>query len=275
MQHEQNKTCNNNFFFLHHMNKFITTALLAVGLTGSAFATTPSDLILGFRDTSNPANNLEIDLGQASALAGGSGTVTLTNLLSLGSSSINTVYGSGWNTSSTLLWGVAGTSGTTTTTRTLWASSVANSSLLDGVATTTAYNGGSVTGQATPASKIATVYAGLTAVTSGNVAVLDATGGQSWSVNETPTLAFGKFAIASFENNTAITGNYVASDIYQIAPVSGQAGSYIGTVAIWANGDVTFSTIPLAPVPEPSTYAAILGAAVLGFVIYHRRMVQA
>ncbi len=49
-------------------------------------------------------------------------------------------------------------------------------------------------------------------------------------------------------------------------------GNFLGTFAIFGNGNVTFTAAgALASIPEPTTYAAILGMAVLGFVMLRRK----
>jgi hypothetical protein len=53
---------------------------------------------------------------------------------------------------------------------------------------------------------------------------------------------------------------------------STHAGTYLGTIEITSNGNVDFIT-PVA-IPEPSVYAAILGAATLAFVAIRRRKQQ-
>lgn len=254
------------------MKKLLIAALLTAGLSGSAFAAVSSDLILGFRDTSNPASNLEIDLGQVSVFAAqASGTtVTYTNLLGLGSSSINQVYGAGWNTSDTLLWGVAGSTGNTTSTRTLYATSVATGSLLDGTADSSAWIAKSAVSQSTAAAKISTLYSGLPST----VGVLATSATNSWSGTEgTTPAAFSTWSKVQFENTTDVGSGYLASDLYELAPANANnPGNFLGTFAIFGNGNVTFTAAgALASIPEPTTYAAILGMAVLGFVMLRRK----
>jgi hypothetical protein len=270
------------------MKKIIISALLAMGFSGLAYAQANSaDIILGFKATggTGSATNLEIDLGSVSLLEAVSGTVTLTNLLSDGANSINSVYGSSWASRSDVLWGTVGAVETGQTgpdgevSHTLFASSQANSSLLDGNATGTPWNRDGSTASSSTTSKIASLYNNYGVSTQGGVTignsftVSNGTSG-SWSAQEgTTNTAFGNgfTPVTQFENSADITGSYVASDLYSLSPssVAGTPGTFIGTLAIFSNGNVTFSTIP-----EPSVYAAILGVASLGFVAIRRRKQQ-
>lgn len=265
------------------MKKFIVAALLAVGVSGSAFAAGSNDLILGFRATGGvgSSQNLQVDLGSFSMYKGQAAgtTVTITNLLTgsaFGSNTISAIYGSSWNTRADVLWGVAGTviNGQTgpggEVGRSLYAAAIATGSLLDGTATSIGYNRASALTQGTPSAKIGGLYGafGVNTVIAPQTSDLN-----SWSIqygNTPAPFGYGTFPQVKFDNNTAISGSYVASDLYEMLPGTG-AGTYLGTVGIFSNGDVTFTAAGTAAVPEPSTYAAIIGAAVLGFVALRRR----
>ena len=80
-------------------------------------------------------------------------------------------------------------------------------------------------------------------------------------------LAFGTFDDTQFlavGANLASGANYSALDLYQVVAGSSQI---LGTFALYQNGNLTFT----AAIPEPSTYAAILGVATLGFAALRRR----
>lgn len=262
------------------MKKFIVAALLAVGISGATFAADSNDLILGFRATGGvgSAQNLEVNLGSFSLYknqAPGGSTVTITNLLTgsaFGANTISAIYGSSWNTRSDVLWGVAGTiiNGQTgpggEVGRSLYAAAIATGSLLDGQASSIGYNRASAITQGGPSAKIAGLYSKFGSDT---VIAPQASDLNSWSIQYGNTPApfnYGTLAQVKFDNNTAISGSYIASDLYELLPGSGP-GTFLGTIAIFANGDVTFT----GAVPEPSTYAALMGAAVLGFVALRRR----
>lgn len=264
------------------MKKFILSAVLATSFAGAAFAAVPlSDLVLGFRDDgsaggTNQSTNLQIDLGAVTTFKSqAAGTTTVvTNLLSLGGNSVNTLFtGTNWDSNTGLKWGIAGSS-SSASTRILWGTQIANSSLLNGSATTTAGLVGSSTQQSSPASKINTLYTNQSSA----VYTVATNGLGAWSAQEAGTAAFGFAGFAdlpTFENNTAVSGGYHASDLYEFVPSSlnpKPSAVYLGTFAIQSNGDVTFTAAGSAAVPEPSTYAVIAGAAVLGFVMIRRRV---
>ena len=273
-----------------NMKKFILTALLTTGLASTAFAQLSSgDIVLGFRDTGNAgAGNLAIKLGLGSALVsnatGNGGTYLVTNLLdsgTYGSSTISGIFGAGWATSSTLKWAAAGSvlgtddSNPEGARNTLFATKSANSSSLDGTAVTAGWNTGTSTVQNAATALISPVYSNFG---SGNFRTSTTTATGAWSKQEVPvsgTNYFGYFASGPtvLENSTNITGTYVSSDLWKMSPTNnGGDGSktFLGTLAIYGNGDVKFSSAFTA-IPEPSTYAAILGVVALGVAAYRRQ----
>ncbi|HTH46807.1 MAG TPA: hypothetical protein VMB21_04800, partial [Candidatus Limnocylindria bacterium] len=58
--------------------------------------------------------------------------------------------------------------------------------------------------------------------------------------------------------------DYVRSDFYEIVPGSG-ASTYLGFFQFNGDGSSTFT-----PVPEPQEYAALAGAALIGFALWRR-----
>jgi hypothetical protein len=89
-----------------------------------------------------------------------------------------------------------------------------------------------------------------------------------------PAVSFKRWTPGLFENNTSAlnlsnASSYVASDLWLIAPgTAGAPSTFLGTLALFGNGNVEFFA---AAIPEPSTYAMILGVAALGFVMIRRR----
>jgi len=84
---------------------------------------------------------------------------------------------------------------------------------------------------------------------------------------------------ASLVNNTFkgiggtdANGHFAASDLYAVdaGVPSSTPGEFLGTLAVYDSGLVTFTVIP-----EPSTYAMILGALTIGFVALRRRFSKA
>jgi len=265
------------------MKKILLSTLLAVGLTGVAHAQVSGDLILGFTTS---GTSLQFDLGQVSSLpAGGVNLITNLNSSAYGANEISTIFGSSWNTSGAgVSWGLAASTSTE-----IWGGSVANSSALNGTSSTTAYTDPSVHGVGIPAGDIATIYnqwgtsgtttAGTPTATHVSLSTGSANAG-AWLNAEGGAGRgndFGFFALNSFDNATDTTINnnqgFVAEDLYALPDLgSTHAGTYLGTIEITSNGNVDFIT-PVA-IPEPSVYAAILGAATLAFVAIRRRKQQ-
>ena len=259
----------------------VLAAFSAASFTAYAgVATGTNQLIFGISDG---VTDVLVNLGSINsyAPAGGlaAGTYTIGNYGSL----FTTAFGT---TSTGLSWGVIGDAGAAGSAvngdpvKTAWASSawdVSTAGVL-GVQHSTAYdrssNGGasitnsslsSVT-QAMTGATASQTNAGLKAVTltsnvwDNNIAFnLDS----SLFVNSATSLALGK--------------NYSASDLFTIVP-NGTAGSdagaadskFDGTFSLDATtGILSFTTF--AAIPEPSTYAMILGIATLGFAAIRRR----
>jgi len=94
-------------------------------------------------------------------------------------------------------------------------------------------------------------------------------GGYTDNITTGGTLNFGPFFgyfNANIENTTLGTSNRL--DLYKLAPGSG-TGTLLGFFTLGNDSSLTF-TVPAA-IPEPSTYAAILGVATLGFAAIRRR----
>ena len=249
-----------------------------------------SDLVLGFRQGAG-STSLEINLGNitqftGNTAAGISGTLSLGNLDAL----LTSTYGASWASDSTLNWGVAGTAGTLSAAtngqaaRTLWVSDVWTTAAgtlgtQNSVAYGTAF-GTSVAG--TAASKISNVYNGLSGATAAQTlsgsAVALPSGGNAWLTQE--TTGASAFTVAGLTNtkfNNQVTRlatgtSYSASDLFSITPINAATSSstFFGTFALATDGSLSF-TGSVSAIPEPSTYAAIFGAAVLGFVAVRRR----
>lgn len=268
------------------MKKYIIAAALSAGLIASLHASSGGDLILGFNATggTGAGTNLEIDLGAISnyELGTASGTTDIVNLLDSSAvgvgNTLDSLYGSNWASRSDLTWGVAGTVGDTTSTgpngeaaKTLWLSTAANSSALDGTASSTALLGTANSLAGGASQKINAIYQNFP----GNSFQIGNTTPGSWTSQEGTGVKVWNnvYARGSFENNTNIAGNngnYVASDLYDIAPTLNQAGTFLGTFGINSTGEVTFTAMASA-VPEPATYAALLGVGALGFAMARRR----
>jgi hypothetical protein len=234
------------------------------------------DLILAFRTTDNSVPyNLEVDLGQASQFIGLPGGTVLD--LSLGGSffgssgglaaaDLATVFstGSNWNQNPNLVWSVAGTSGPAGND-TLWATFAS-----------TAQNDASKITQATPAGKLSaeqTTLSGQTSLTSPQAAEILSGANGSYTTEITSGGTAKNYNYFSSNNSTETSvvssGDSILS-LYQLAAGSGPA-LQIGTFDLGSNGSLTFTSVP-----EPSTYAMILGGLglLMGSRLRHRKGTQ-
>jgi hypothetical protein len=249
------------------MKKSILASLLAVGLVSSAFAGATGDLVMGFRNDgsaggSGTLSNVTLDLGAftqyntaGSGFATGGTVDTGINIATL----LGSTYGSNFMSDTGLFWGVVGTNGNTTSTRTLFVSANPATAL----SSQFPYLSRSGTSQSTQAGKFVT----LEGVATGAGVVTATSVSTSWSTIEGSPQAFQNYSKAAFESVSGAG----SADLYANAPTSssGVQASFLGTFSISAvNGDVLFTT---AAIPEPSVYAAILGVATLGFVAIRRR----
>jgi len=254
------------------------TALLALGAAGPAFAqAVTSDLILGFRDDGSDGGsattNTTIDLGQVSTFENTSiyspGITTATGI-NLVTDGLGTTYGSGFLTDTGLFYGVVGATGNTVATRELYVSANATGSALNGTPNSTPWIVQSTTSQSVQASKFLTLYANNPGGFNG-IATIATSDSRSWSSlgDMAGGTAFGAYTPDSaFEQNPV--GN--AADLYDLNPHNNlhNPAVFLGTFSIDSTGNLDF-TAAAAAIPEPATYAAILGAAVLGVALVRRR----
>jgi hypothetical protein len=238
------------------MKKTFLISLLAAGLAASAFAQVApmNSLILGIRDDGS---------------AGGIGTTTYT-MINLGlassytssssaflniSSYLATNYGAGWATDTGLKWGIIGGDNTIGDPTYHYVYASANAAA---PGTATAWLDKTTSTQGTVTSKASTIYNALTPTT------LQTVQSSVWSTQEgTNTVAFGQYLKTTFEQSGA---GYV--DLFQMAPTasSNVSGVLLGSFQLSSSGDLSF-----VAVPEPATYAALLGLATLGVVLIRRR----
>ena len=250
-----------------------------------------NDLVFGFRQSTG-SSSLEINLGNINQFTGaaaqgiGNATLNLGNFSSL----LTSTYGAGWASDSTIQWSAAGTAGTGAAAtngqavRTAWMTDHWNAAAGTlGVQNSTSFSNGFGTALAgTADGKIINVYNGMTLATAGQTtgsAVVLPSGGNSWVTQQgVSTAAWGAFFTNATVNNqpTNLNGSssYSASDLYSLTPTGAgtSTNAFFGTFALWSNGDITFTG---AAIPEPSTYAAIIGVAMLGFGAIRRRMQRA
>jgi len=229
-------------------------------------ATSFGDLVLGFKPATG-TTNVEIKLGSISTFQSATGTLDLGNFNSV----LSAAYGADWatNTTTGLAWGVVGSAGNTAVgdvAKTAWATSAwntANAASL-GAQNSTSFGSFSSSALGTTVTKVNSVYTSLTGATAGQTsgsAVTNTTG--VWGTNAPFNLTGALFT--NQVTSLALGQTYSAADLYRLAINTVPAG-IMGTFALDQSGEVTFTVIP-----EPSTYAAILGLATLGFVAIRRR----
>ena len=264
-------------------SKLLTAALFSLAAAFSLQAQTVSanDIIVGVRNSG--ANNLEIKAGSVSTLQ----TFSTETLIGNYNSSLTAAIGATWSTatnSAGAIWGAGGSSGQSTQ---VYASSLwdLGSAGTLGVANNDhPWNGFSSLG--TAATKFGSVNTGFnsssaTATADAGAKTILAGNANSWSLQGgTGAAAFnnfnpnnGGFAGVAAANAAALGTNYSALDLYQVV-VNGS--TFLGTFALYTAdggghnvGDLTFTAF--TAIPEPSTYAALLGAVTLGVVVIRRR----
>ncbi len=274
----------------------VISALLFAGLAASANAQMAAygDLILGFEASggTGASTNVEVNLGSIANYASqGPGTYALGNL----GTDLSNTYGSGWASRSDLTLAIVGSASPTVATdgyvkKTIFASSAESGSFPASAwqqSGGTLYNGplssiGAIYGLTNAAgafgggsiTNLADVTGSATAVGTTLVGISTGTGTSgSWTSFQQ---ADGAFAIPNptgvlfYTNAAGITGGTGNLDLYVLAPVSGASATNLGFFSLSDTGLLSFNVVGVA-IPEPSTYAAILGAAALGFVMLRRR----
>jgi len=293
------------------MKNIIRFALLillcpAILARASVVSASLNDLILGFSATDATQGdgtnvNLEMDLGNVGQYYSLPSNTSF-QVANLGVD-LAAAFDGIWDTRTDLFWGIAGTTGSATGTtinsttiaaKTLWAGKVESTA---GVQSTPWNRAVSFT-QQNPANSIATLYSSATGSLNGKTALsdnpkaalLDNSIQGSWSQQEgsttttpTPTAPFGGYAGfnpgSSFQTSTnfsSIAGSFAVLDLYELQPGSG-AGTYIGSFGLNSSGILEFSNTASffsaeAAIPEPETYAVLLGAMALGGAFMRRRL---
>jgi len=267
--------------------KSVSAAALFLAAAMAAHAQTAglNDIIVGFRDANTGgASNLEVKAGSVTTLA----ALTTETLIGNYASNLSAITAS-WQTGTTaalhgLSWGAGGTASSTLIYGTsLWDK---NASGTLGVAGSTL--GGNVWNAVASVSggnsKFGSLYTAFNSVSAtpvgdGKAKTIAAGNTSSWTALGSTTAAFGVFnpnnnGFAGIEANNLVSGHsYQALDLYSVGV---NTSTFLGTFALYAAnegshlaGDLTFTAIP-----EPSTYAAILGVVTLGFAAIRRRKQQ-
>ncbi len=268
--------------------KKILYSLLAVGaLATSAFATPASgDLIIGFYTSAGTGSgtNIMIDAGQFSQFLAGNGSTfsiggfSATDL----ANTYSTGGGSNWYDRTDLSWGVIGAI-KPTQSGVLAANSQGFGAVKDTLFATAQAGFGNTSAQSLGANVINPIYTYLAGSTVNGVGsatyiVPTASGVAGSFIQEKNAAANLDFKY--FTSNSVMTYSMpgvvgtATQDLYETIPsgVSGTTGGVykLGTFALTSSG-MTFTDVGTAAIPEPSTYAMIAGAIMLGFVALRRR----
>jgi hypothetical protein len=274
-------------------SKLISAAVLLAGLAVTVSAQTvfnTGDLYLGVRSgvaglsTGSGANDLIVDLGSASnfytavngGFASGNPGGTDTALATAPtvhtwdlSTDLNSAFGiNAWKTAGTAAFSIVGGDNLGNVSYdSIWVAAPNGGTL----------HVGTQPDQDTFAGTIQNYTANLSGSTltgsSLNATIIAKSDPQSYTTTVKPGQpnSFGSkggfYGVANIETDTA---SGTASNLWMLDPDlgNGTLAVNLGTFTLGSNGTLTFS---VAAIPEPSTYAMILGAAALGFVMIRRR----
>ncbi len=270
----------------HIITALLATAGLAVGTHayGSVVAAEP-DLLLGFQQAGN-TTDYEADLGSMSNYIGLAPN-TIKNLSAdISAADLNGLFGSTF-TGGTVTWGAVATVGAGATTLN-GVSVPAKSTFItqfDSIATGLApsltppssqFKDAATATSNTRYLAIQGVYTPLNGAASAstpNAALIAASASNSWSkwANGQGVNAFGN----GIDAPTALSlsaGQYSVVDLFQYGVgTTSTPGTYIGSLELSSTGGLWFTNYVPTVVPEPSTYAALIGVAVLGFAMLRRK----
>ncbi len=255
-----------------HIKILSAVALLVTATLSAQAAFNTLDVLVGFRSTA-ATSDLEINIGNISVLS----TDTTTTLLGNYNASLTSVFGASWATTGGINWSAAGTDNTNNIDLISAKWGTAAGTL--GTQNSTAWSATSTSGLGLASSAIVVAGQGYTganatALANPNAISIPKSILESWSNQQTTTsFAWGTspFTNSTVNNTTNRVNTSVAAsviDLYQMT--ADTAGHFLGTLSLTSTGDLFFTAV-LTPVPEPSTYALILGAAALGFVMIRRR----
>jgi hypothetical protein len=273
--------------------------LLAPVARATTLAYSAGDLILGFRAFSGTGatTDYEVNLGSGSLFLSGGGQASALHTISLGNlgADLTSIFGASWNTRSDVFWGIAGATQNSVSNgipkQTLFASKAETTLGQSSVAWVAA-------GAGTQAVPSGLINGGLGSgvqgynkgdTISGNTISSNVTGGliqatsggnsyasyMSSNGSGVVTSAFGYFSGGIEGNFGAGTAGSVL-DLFELTTAnSGNAGTLVGGFQLDNSGVLSFSNnvgdFAVGAVPEPSTYAALFGAAVMGFAVWRRR----
>ncbi len=255
--------------------------------------------MVGFQQAGN-TTNYEIDLGSIGAFQGLAAGSLVDLSADVTSADLQALFGNSALTGGTVTWGAAATNGSTTlagvtgAAKTDWVSQNGGVSL--GLAPSipapaSAYKDTTGTNLNTREIGIGDLENGATTANgftqSSDVTAVGILSGTlaasnpSWTkeVNGTITASGNGFpASPTIDNGTNLSlsaGQYSVVDLCTyISGATSLAGTYFGSLELSSTGGLSFTNYVPTAIPEPSTYAAILGAACLGIAAIRRRKQQ-
>lgn len=269
-------------------NKNTLANTAAVALTGVALAvssasaqnllgTQQDDLFVGIRATGGvgATKDVLIDIGQAGTFRDASANVVLTLNIGNLNQDLTDVFGAGWNTRSDLVWGVFGTPGTTAgygdAAKVLYASAsaVGGTPYVGGGVAASSWKGNSPSAQGSAAGKMLAVEQAYVAI--GGTPNLSTTNSQVTLVqNVSDVNSYATYNTITGVNPGGISfGLYNPTieaqlgndlDLFRMAAVYNQPGTFVGTFSIASDATITYE-----PVPEPSSIAMTCVGALLAW----------
>jgi len=234
------------------ISTIVPMAMISIGNTAHAAATTSyaaGDLLLGFRQAGNNSDYL-VNIGQASLYTGASSARTLTigNI----ANDLSAVFGSGWDSDTTVFWSVSGTNHLTVTNggndpaRTLYASRIST-----GAGTTPWNCAFSLSTADAKMASMATAYKSKTSTANSNYGLVQnnvSTSSNNAYASYQPggvnvgagNLSFGYFnpsVEASSDGGITTT----TLNLYRVPEGSANPGTLVGSFTINSAGTVTFN----------------------------------
>jgi hypothetical protein len=252
--------------------KIVTAALLLAGLVTSVraqtFSASEGDLFFGVQEAS-ASTDYVLDLGNAGSFFTGTGTPLAagTTLTWNVGADLTTAFSSDYKSAGNVFYSIVGgdaSGATNAPTDTIWAAGPnltvlkrgpqsGQDVLIGTIDTYTSGNSGNTTTSALGSSGVFLGKSGLAAASSYSTII---GGGPN-------SFGYSAWGVSNITSDTA-SGNVAA--LYELQPGSGN-GIDLGTFTLnTSTGILTFTAIP-----EPSTYAMILGVFALGFVMLRRR----
>jgi hypothetical protein len=282
----------------YNMKTSFKTLLLATAVTASsAFAQTTTttntfdfgDIMLGFSASSGTGagKSLQVNLGAFQQFDNADGsTIAFSSSIV---ADLNATFGDGtngtndWRTSGFVKWSVIGTTGPTNgidglSRRTIFTTAP------DGAIAPAATVDLTQSSDVPDITSMSTLYNGATVTANSTVSVVvdNSNAGSYFArVNNSPTVRFGT------SNQTVANGTSSVLDFYAVVPTNPFGGlggeaidgighvytagsNFLGEFELKASG-LTFTAATASAIPEPSTFGALAGAAVLGLAATRRR----